>query len=176
MACLSTIQHHYTQLFNMNESSLSPVVQKLHAYVQQGPTEFEITILPTVTTQEMETNELSLQESLVLVEGQFLGMDARSLPWMTHLIRKDYKALKKTMLTTTTTITDHDETASTTTSTTNMNPLHIQILMATDALMLVNPDHSTAWGDRKRALIVTNGDWNREMKFLNLLMTQHSKA
>ena len=162
----------------MAAQPLSPVVQKLHEYVQEGPTDFEITILPTVMTNEMETDELGLDESLVLMEGQFLGMDARSLPWMTRVIRKDYKALKKAMLI----AAAADEESSTSASSSGAmseiknNALHSQILMATNALMLVNPDHSTAWGDRRRALIATSGDWVREMQFLNLLMTQHSKA
>jgi protein prenyltransferase alpha subunit repeat containing protein 1 len=160
----------------MTESSLSPVVQKLHKYVQQGPTEFEITILPNVSTNKLETDELSLDESLVLMEGQFLGREARSLPWMTHTIRKDYKALKKTLMATTAATSDDQSSTNNSTNNAPVHALHSQILMATDALMLVNPDHSTAWGDRRRALIATSGDWTREMQFLNLMMTQHSKA
>ncbi|CAJ1967566.1 unnamed protein product [Cylindrotheca closterium] len=167
----------------MATQSLSAVVQKLHDYVQQGPTDFEITILPTVMTKEMETDELSLDESLVLMEGQFLGMDARSLPWMTRVIRKDYKALKKKAIlldaAAGAAANDGSSTSASSMTDVNNNALHhhhSQILMATNALMLVNPDHSTAWGDRRRALIATSGDWVREMQFLNLLMTQHSKA
>mmetsp|Transcript_41126 Transcript_41126/g.99097 ORF Transcript_41126/g.99097 Transcript_41126/m.99097 type:complete len:161 (+) Transcript_41126:35-517(+) len=160
----------------MATQSLSPVVQTLHEYVQEGPTDFEITILPTVMTNEMETDELSLEESLVLMEGQFLGMDARSLPWMTRVIRKDYKTLKKTLLSAAAANNADETTSASAGNTTDIHALHSQILMATNALMLVNPDHSTAWGDRRRALIATSGDWVREMQFLNLLMTQHSKA
>lgn len=158
----------------MASQSLSPIVQKLHDYVQKSPTEFEITILPTVTTNKMETDELSLEESVVLVEGH-LGMDARSLPWMTAVIRKDYKSLKKSLLKASASASDESSTSASKAAE-DINALHSQIQMATNALMLVNPDHSTAWGDRRRALIVTSGDWVREMQFLNLLMTQHSKA
>lgn len=158
----------------MASQSLSPVVQKLHDYVQKGPTEFEITILPTVTTNEMETDELSLEESVVLVEGH-LGMDARSLPWMTAVIRKDYKSFKKTLLKASVAASDESSTSASKAAE-DVDALHSQILIVTNALMLVNPDHSTAWGDRRRAIIATSGDWVREMQFLNLLMTQHSKA
>lgn len=54
---------------------------------------------------------------------------------------------------------------------------------ATSCLLLVCPDHSTAWADRRRAMLAgTNGagDDERalrdELDFCNLLFTQHSKA
>lgn len=70
----------------------------------------------------------------------------------------------------------------------------LDLRTVTSCLLLVNPDHSTAWADRRRAVHgllegseateaeaeVRRGDnarwWHQELDFLDLLMTQHSKA
>jgi hypothetical protein len=138
--------------------SVSPVVDRLYGLIQSGPTDFEITILPSSSTSDDDqADKLSIEASLVLMEGKYLGLDARSLPWITHTIRKDYKTLKKEGLP-------------------ESEDLLKNLLMTTQCLMLVNPDHSTAWADRRRCLLALSGDWNLELKFINLLMTQHSKA
>lgn len=149
---------------------LSPVVNRLYELVQQGPTDFEITILPSATNVESEGDNdnddqqvlLSLDQSLVLVEGKYLGMDGRSLPWITRAIRKDYKNIKKAILSM-----NENE---------NKNLLLQQLYQVTLCLMLVNPDHSTAWADRRRCLLGLSLDWALELEFVTLLMTQHSKA
>eukprot|EP00934_Nitzschia_sp_Nitz4_P006357 Nitzschia sp. Nitz4//scaffold4_size323378//282401//283706//NITZ4_000708-RA/size323378-snap-gene-0.477-mRNA-1//-1//CDS//3329553543//6347//frame0 len=152
----------------------SEVVAQLGNLIEQRPTTFEITILPTVavspieeshngndntvksTKKKISNQELSLQDSLILMDGH-LGLDARSLPWMTRDIRKEYKRLKS-------------------------QPNRFDLLSVTSCLLLVNPDHATAWADRRRCLLHkieernnTDG-WINELSFLNLLMTQHSKA
>ena len=156
--------------------STSVVVEKLSGFLQQGPTDFEITILPTATTN-VESKMLSIDDSIVLVDGKHLGLDARSLPWITREIRRDYKRIKQQQL-------QHPL------CTTTNNPE--LLLQVTSCLLLVNPDHATAWADRRRCTltltqnekedtqnVTDKGDhtyWHQELKFLNLLMTQHSKA
>lgn len=57
-------------------------------------------------------------------------------------------------------------------------------LDATACLLLVCPDHSTAWADRRRALLLDGGlaaaederGLREELEFCDLLFTQHSKA
>lgn len=136
----------------------SQVVNKLCSLLEQRPTTFEITILSAPVEGDSEgskaakKNILSLDESLIIVEGAHLGLDARSLPWMTQEIRQEYKRLRKE-------------------GTENL-------LAVTSCLLLVNPDHSTAWADRRRSLLPRDNieTWQQELEYLNLLMTQHSKA
>lgn len=136
----------------------SQVVNKLCSLLEQRPTTFEITILSAPVEGDSEgskaakKNILSLDESLIIVEGAHLGLDARSLPWMTQEIRQEYKRLRK------------EETEN--------------LLAVTSCLLLVNPDHSTAWADRRRSLLPRDNieTWQQELEYLNLLMTQHSKA
>jgi hypothetical protein len=144
-------------------SPLSPVVNKLHELVLIGPTHFEITILPLSKANDESTTELSLEDSLIVVQDKFLGMDARSLPWITRAVRKDYRRVKENLA-------SSDYTAP------SSLLIHKQLLKITTCLMLVNPDHSTAWADRRRCLIQLSNDWNFELDFVNLLMSQHSKA
>ena len=47
---------------------------------------------------------------------------------------------------------------------------------STKCLLLLCPDHATAWADRRRHLLRTQGDLHDELSFLNLLMTKHTKA
>lgn len=146
----------------------SPVVRKLASLLAERPSNYEITILPTSSASTEE--RLSLEESLLLIEGEHLGLDARSLPWMTQEIRACYKQLRK-----------------------EVGLKEPQTILAVTAcLLLVNPDHATTWADRRRSLLrivdhqqktVDNDDgdsisklWRDELKFVNLLTTQHSKA
>lgn len=67
--------------------------------------------------------------------------------------------------------------------------LRQRIMEATSCLLLTCPDNATAWSDRRRALLFAEGDaeghmpsrkvitiFIAELKFLDLLFTQHSKA
>ena len=67
--------------------------------------------------------------------------------------------------------------------------LRQRIMDATSCLLLTCPDNATAWADRRRALLFALGDaeghmssekfenvFATELKFLDLLFTQHSKA
>ena len=151
----------------------SAVVDRLSSLLAQGPTHFEISILSgdSGCADDSKAKILPLDESLVLVDGRYLGLDARSLPSMTREIRQQYKRLKLSL--------DSDSSGgedSTTWSRAFLNTL--------SCLLLVNPDHATAWADRRRCLLQSyemsenesNLVWTKELDFVNLLMTQHSKA
>ena len=70
--------------FTSNET-LSDVVNLLSTFLEERPTEFAITILPIHREENIdEENKLALEESIVLVEKKYLGLDARSLPWITR--------------------------------------------------------------------------------------------
>ena len=47
---------------------------------------------------------------------------------------------------------------------------------STKCLLLLCPDHATAWADRRRHMLRTQGNLPHELYFLNLLMTKHTKA
>jgi hypothetical protein len=77
---------------------LSAVVEKMSGFLQEGPTDFEITILPTTTStaSTSTSNErLTIDESIVLIDEKHLGLDARSLPWVTWEIRYDCRQCRK---------------------------------------------------------------------------------
>lgn len=169
-------------------SSLA-VVTKLSSLLEQGPIHFEITILPGLSSSSANDEDdedpkkspqlvLSLAESLSLVEGRYLGLDVRSLPWMTQEIRQTYRQQKKLF-----TGTHNDDTESAA-----LRNVTLSLMQTIDCLLLVNPDHATAWADRRRCLLrlvvkqstkegrCSSMFWKKELDFVNLLMTQHSKA
>lgn len=142
----------------------SSLVTHLCRLLTQNPSQFEITILPVVSLSEDDggggssSAQLSLEDSIMLVEETYLGLDARSLPWMTREIREEYRKQKH-------------------------KGEHSEIFLSTlSCLLLVNPDHATAWADRRRCLLQISGEneshpcWRQELQYINLLMTQHSKA
>jgi hypothetical protein len=143
------------------ERESSKVVLHFCGLLAQKPTQFEITILPTSSDRSESDGALSLEESLVLVEGTYLGLDAKSLPYITKEIRQDYKQRKERSH-----VSGHTD----------------GLLSTLSCLLLVNPDHATAWADRRRCLLKSSRIsqdhklWNEELHYINLLMTQHSKA
>ncbi len=150
----------------------SGVVARLSFLLAQGPSHFEIAILPSISSSvddiDCKPQVLSLDESLSLVEGRYLGLDARSLPAMAREIRREYKWQKKLCWNG-----DNEDT-----------DISLSLLKTISCLLLVNPDHATAWADRRRCLLqisnMSTDDkstvWKNELDFVNLLMTQHSKA
>jgi hypothetical protein len=146
--------------------SQSPVVQRLVGLLKQEPTDFEITILYSDLPKRKPASieDVDLEQSILLAEGH-LGLDARAFPFLVREIRKDYEQCKQG-------------------KETNHHELMVDI---TACLLLVNPDHATGWADRRRSLLRLSSDnksskdgpfccWRREHSYLNLLMTQHSKA
>jgi hypothetical protein len=145
------------------ENKLSKVVLHFSGLLAMKPTRFEITILPGGSPSN-EDGTLKLEDSLVLAEGTHLGLDARSLPYITKAIRQDYKQHKHRWYGASG---NRDDAA---------------LLSTLSCLLLVNPDHATAWADRRRSLLQhfliskDHSIWNEELQYINLLMTQHSKA
>jgi hypothetical protein len=158
--------------------SQSPVIQRLTNLLKEEPTHFEITILSSsVSSEEEGANEKNSagRAALLIVSivqhERHLGLDARALPWMTREIKQEYKALRKRF------------TSGSKASETKEQSSSRQMMMldATACLLLVNPDHATAWADRRRSLLhletsLNSFCWTKELAFVNLLMTQHSKA
>jgi hypothetical protein len=202
----------------MQQEPSSEVVARLSSLLEEEPIQFEITILPGTSSSSdnddggsgdsSQTNntKLSLEESLLLVEGRYLGLDARSLPWMTQEIREAYKRQKKRLLLlvehdSAVTNNDHgrqedpprDGTVPSSSSSSSSSSKVTMMIQTLACLLLVNPDHATAWADRRRCLLqiakhrqqlMEDEDrslssvalWKKELAFVNLLMTQHSKA
>jgi len=181
---------------------VSQVVIHFSKLLIQKPTQFEITILPTEeleeipssrpvkTTTEIPMTISLLEKSLVLVDGTYLGLDARCLPIMTREIRQEYQKLRK-----------QQQQQQQQNLISNNDDGQSLLLMVLSCLLLVNPDHCTAWADRRRILTKcyqerrrrrlhdgsnssSSSDddddcdeiWMEELQYINLLMTQHSKA
>jgi hypothetical protein len=161
--------------------SQSPVIQRLTSFLKEEPADFEIAILSSNVSSEEEganennnsiTGRAALLEVSIVQHERHLGLDARALPWMTREIKQEYKALRKMFKT------------SGKASETKEQSSSRQMMMMIDAtacLLLVNPDHATAWADRRRSLLhletfLNSFCWKKELAFVNLLMTQHSKA
>jgi hypothetical protein len=151
------------------EDIQNAIVDRLTQFLQLGPSDFEITILSFPPQgEEQEETLASVEVSIVLVKSTHLGMDATSLPWITRYLRQAYKKCKKQQ---------HEERSGAA-----CDQWHQQLWKITSCLLLVNPDHPTVWADRRRAMLKMGGNgtnktlWYDELKYLDLLMTQHSKA
>ena len=143
----------------------------------------------------MTTGCKNIEHLLVLQEGH-LGVDAIAFPWMTRLIRDEYKRHKEKRKRSMQQKEECQDTTTTTTTTT-AKQYWIDMYWITSCLLLVNPDHTTVWADKRRALqqlvsssippssqetlhiagATASSSWlQQEYQFVNLLMTQHSKA
>ena len=106
-----------------------------------------------------------------------LGIHAPDLPQLAHEFREQYALLRRRYRQRRDAVGPNDGGVSG-----GMEELVFRILSITTCLLLVCPDHSSAWADRRRALL--NDDdavmeecaLRKEMDFCNLLFTQHSKA
>ena len=152
---------------------MSRYVERLVDLLGRHPDDLEITILPTAVVAEKQQENLKrledvdIERMIVLEEGH-LGIDARAFPFLIREVRRVYKELKFR--------TNTPEAVLTSMATSRVE----EQLQLTACLLLFNPDHSTVWADRRRALLESpveeNIKWNGEIRFLNLLMTQHTKA
>jgi len=100
-----------------------------------------------------EANE-NLEDAFVLQDGSFLGVNALDLPRLARDVRQDYWKSRKENST---------------------------LENVTKCLLLLCPDHATAWADRRRHLQRLNFTEQQvalreELAFLNLLMTKHTKS
>ena len=203
------------------------LIKQIVGFLQQRPLDFAITILPppkmlspepaAAEKEEEETihrtrgesvssssslESLSsehrslLETSIVLMHDipedicnspSHLGLEARNLPKIARVLRRAYRQAKK-----------KNQTASSPLSGAEREELfHI-----TSCLLLIQPDHATAWADRRRYLLSLQNHeiqtlafgfqrdndeeenekdalcflWSQELDYLDVLVTQHSKA
>ena len=157
--------------------SLPSTVQALTKLLRQEPKEFDIAILRAPATTDDEEGGSS--DPFILSEcGNHLGLNAGDLAWVARDFRRAYRKVRPVFLI-------HTEAATSTRGTDPQLALE-RLLQVTSCLLLVCPDNATAWADRKRALLAQQasnteiGDdsliWEDELRFLNLLMTKHTKA
>lgn len=138
-----------------SRNSLSSHVEQLVRLLTEEPlpSEYDIAILRS--TKEGDP---------FLKRDGHLGLHAGDLPWLARNFHLEYRNVRSKMLV--------DE----------RNSHSQQIIMnVTSCLLLVCPDHATAWADRRRALLHNAEEnsvnqWKRELKYLDLLMTKHTKA
>ena len=146
--------------------SSSLVVDRMLLLLQEKPSDLEITVLQSGDKKVACFGDVDVNQAIVLADGH-LGLDARAFPWIVREIRRIYHILKKMMK-----------------KGQEMPPY--SMMQVTSCLLLVNPDHSTGWADRRLSLLKETEScdlsaqkillWQDEISFLNLLMTQHSKA
>ena len=173
------------------------IIDLVQQFLSQSPSDFSITILPTTetTTTPQGTSPSndkkatpSLDYSIVLVDGH-LGIDARSLPWITRELRKAYNRLRHDEMTRRDYNGRYYDNDATCNTNSGNEATAEKMIQTTECLLLVNPDHSTVWADRRRALLqksitarrdIDNNSglpvWKAELSYLDLLFTQHSKA
>lgn len=195
------------------------LIKRIVGFLEQRPSDFAITILPPIpkagTAVDVEEDQTAknddvtlpslkslsiehrslLESSIVLmhepgINGKsiyHLGLEAQNLPLIARVLRKAYRQAKKKIKNSPSPSSADEE----------------ALFHVTSCLLLIQPDHATAWADRRRCIIslqnsetqlsnplaFENGDeedesdpsldhylWHRELDYLDLLFTQHSKA
>jgi hypothetical protein len=153
----------------------SSIINHITDLLNENPIDLEITVLTTAGEEDDDEDEsistpFSLKESIVLVE-RHLGIDFNCLGYITNKIKKQYYRNRK----------QHGS----------------HLFDITSCLLLVNPDHTTCYNDRRRCLLKMITEKQRqsqqqqqhqeqedpliltfvqEIQYINLLMTQHTKA
>lgn len=127
-----------------------PAVRRFIELLEESPTEFDIAILS-------EKPNDNLHDAFVLQEATFLGVNALDLPCLARNVRRDYWNCR------------------------NSSAASEVLVNVTKCLLLLCPDHATAWADRRRHLQRLNDEVQqkalyKELAFVNLLMTKHTKA
>lgn len=148
------------------------------------PIELEITVLPIDEVQAEEggqvSSEINATDDFLKVDIH-LGIGAHNLPGLARDFRKDYYALRPSFIC-------------------NRNKLKFRLQDdvtlnqrlndSTTCLLMLCPDHATAWSDRRHSLLLSNSWnienndlkehpqslWKGEIRFLDMLFSQHSKA
>lgn len=144
-------------------------IERLSRLIETDPVEFDIAILRGA---EEEGDPFVLQEGHLGVNASDLARLARDFRRSYRKIRQDYG---KELFGATEMSLDKNTAA---------NIPQQELLKVTSCLLLLCPDNATAWADRKRALLTLTrepasdhfGIWNKELRFINLLMTRHTKA
>lgn len=152
----------------------SPLTQLITLLTNEepNPTQLEITILPDrIYNDKDDKNDDDDSDYYFLKDGIHLGIHAPNLPTLARIFREEYYSLRKSLLPFISRK-DHE------------NDEIPKLWEATSGLLLLCPDHATAWSDRKRMLLFFIGKndndndslWKQEIEYLNLLFSQHSKA
>ena len=187
----------------------SPITQLIHLLHHQEPrpTQLEITILPDrMDDDNNNDNDYDDSDYYYLKDGIHLGIHAPNVPHLARSFRNEYYSLRKLYLR------NYSNSATGAGGNANANANdekekeennQLQLWEATTCLLMLCPDHATAWSDRKRILLqranlihISGNDnddddgmncsdssysrlqdlWQQEIQYLNLLFTQHSKA
>lgn len=132
-----------------------------YLYSEPVPKHLELTILP------IEDDKISF-----LKEDIYIGIHFPRLPYLSRNFRTLYQSIKPKVV-----VAEYDQ------------DLHDQLMNVLTCLLLVCPDHAPAWCDRRRLVLKTidrdidksshiqKGEiLEKELAFLDLLFTQHSKA
>ena len=153
------------------------LIQRIVGFLEQRPSDFAITILPPVppvpekqnkgevadgkgnastrssdqscslSLESLSTEQRSLLESCVVLMHEpgssgkpvgHLGLEAQHLPQIARTLRKTYRQVKKKYQTTS----DPSQTETE------------ELFHVTSCLLLIQPDHATAWADRRRCLLL----------------------
>ena len=131
------------------------------------PKELEVTILPFPDDDD---------EKSFMKDGIHLGIHAPHVPKLAREFRKLYYSLRHLAIGLPSESSDQKDES--------------HLLDCISCLLLLCPDHATAWADRKRLLqscwrrqieVMSNLDsqmtfWKDELRYMNMLFTQHSKA
>mmetsp|Transcript_13392 Transcript_13392/g.20102 ORF Transcript_13392/g.20102 Transcript_13392/m.20102 type:complete len:462 (+) Transcript_13392:54-1439(+) len=132
------------------------------------PKELEVTILPFDEEDDAETSSF-------MKEGVHLGIHAPNVPKLVREFRQVYYSSRNAAFESI----DGE----------NQNVVD-KLMDCISCLLLLCPDHATAWADRRRVLLkrescrTKQGDefparvlfWKAELGYMNMLFTQHSKA
>ena len=146
------------------------------------PKEFEITILPIdelKANEGQDSSETHTKHDFVKVDIH-LGINALNLPILAHNFRNDYYALRPTF------ISNRNKSSLKTNEFISLNQ---SLKDSTTCLLMLCPDNDTVWADRRHALLLSNrwniddnelshnqSLWDEEIRFLDMLFSQHSKA
>ena len=154
------------------------------------PTEVNLDIL-NVPTDEDDVSEVldSMSATSNYPERSYakvethLGIHAPDLPRLASEFREDYSLLRqkyRRCFCNDDMIGDYSSVINNSDSN-SVDELVSRIWNTTTCLLLICPDHCTAWADRRRALLMSAKKLGEEalrleLVFLDLLFTQHSKA
>lgn len=152
----------------MESHSESSLVSELAGLLKDTPIpkELEVTILPCENDEDVNTSSF-------MKEGVHLGIHAPNVPKLARAFRKIYYSLRNVAFD----------------SIDSKNDSMDNLMDCISCLLLLCPDHATAWADRRRCLLKRVSAlekksvtacmlifWIAELGYITMLFTQHSKA
>ena len=156
-------QDKKTMQVQTQSESISILIHLIQS--QPRATELNITILP-ISESSNDNQQPSYPHRSYMKEGPHLGIHATDLPFLAKDFRTEYFSLRALQ----------SQSKSKSQSKLQTINLDQRIMDASTCLLLVCPDHATAWADRRRILLKQEDDFGDEILFLDFLFTQHSKA